>query len=229
MELTLQQVARIFGVSENQIINWIENENLPTERISDQYRFHRIDLLEWAALQKTPFSPRIYATANGDLAPAATRLVDALQAGGIAQDVAGQNLRAILRTALDGLPLPQWMTLDILVELFLAREHLGSTAIGGGIAVPHPRQPVLLTVGRPVIRLCYLSQPLPMPTLDGIPVSTLFLMICPTAHEHLQLLARLSALLQVDTVREALRKRLSGDALFDILRFQEYLIATGVS
>jgi PTS system nitrogen regulatory IIA component len=228
MELTLKQVAKIFRVSENQIIDWIQNQNLPTELISDQYRFHRADLLEWAALQKSSFSPRIYDAANGDLAPAATRLVDALRAGGVVQNVAGKDLRAILRCALDGLPLPQWMTLDILVELFLAREHLGSTAMGGGIAVPHPRQPVLLTIRGPVIRLCYLSQPLAMPTPDGTPVDTLFLMICPTAHEHLQLLARLGALLQVDAAREALRNKRGGEELFDILRYQEEHIAKGV-
>jgi PTS system nitrogen regulatory IIA component len=228
MELTLKQVAKIFRVSENQIIDWIQNQNLPTELISDQYRFHRADLLEWAALQKSSFSPRIYDAANGDLTPAATRLVDALRAGGVVQNVAGEDLRAILRTALDGLPLPQWMTLDTLVELFLAREHLGSTAMGGGIAVPHPRQPVLLTVAGPVMRLCYLSQPLAMPTPDDNPVDTLFLMICPTAHEHLQLLARLGALLQVDSAREALRNKRGGEELFDILRYQEEHIAKGV-
>lgn len=232
MELTLKQVARIFDVSENQIIDWINNKNLPTELISDQYRFHRADLLEWAALQNCQFSPAIYAPGNGDLTPAATHLAEALKLGGVIQNVAGEDLRGILSTALKDLPLPEWMTLDTLVELFLSRENLGSTAIGGGIAVPHPRQPVLLTVPDPVIRLCYLSRPLPMPAPDNQPVETLFLMICPTAHEHLQLLARLGALLQVEQVREAIRQKRAGEELLDLLReagrqFEEERIAKG--
>ena len=218
MELALKQVAEIFDVSETRIIDWVKNENLPSDLVADQYRFHRADLLEWAAIRNRSFSPTIYAKVNGDLTFAGTHLTDALEAGGVLQDVGGDDLRAIFDTALDGLPLPESVGKETLVELFLAREQIGSTAIGCRIAVPHPRQPVLLTVPHAVVRLCYLRHPLEMPTPDGKPVDTLFLMVCPTAHEHLQLLARLSALLQVGFVRDALRSRTAGEALFEILR-----------
>lgn len=218
MELTLKQVAEIFRVSETRIIDWINSENLPADLVSDQYRFHRADLLEWAAIHNQSFSPSIYAKVNGDLTPAGTHLSEALQAGGVLPDVPGGDLREILTVALTGLPIPDSMDRETLIDLFLSRENVGSTAIGGGIAVPHPRQPVLLAVPTPVIRLCYLNQPLDMSSPDGRPVDTLFLMICPTAHEHLQLLARLAALLQVDAVREALRNRSTGEPLFDLLR-----------
>jgi nitrogen PTS system EIIA component len=218
MEMTLKQVAEIFRVSETRIIDWINNENLPAELVADQYRFHRADLLEWAAIQNRSFSPSIYSKVNGDLTPAGTHLAEALQAGGVLQDVAGGELREVLRTALVGLPIPDGMDQDTLIDLFLSRENMGSTAIGHGIAVPHPRQPLLLTVPTALIRLCYLRQPLQMASPDGQPVDTLFLMICPTAHEHLQLLARLAALLQVDAVRQALQRKADGEPLFELLR-----------
>jgi len=218
MELALTQVAKIFGVTENQIIDWINEENLPAELVSDQYRFHRADLLEWAAIENHSFSPAIYAKVNGDLTPAGTHLADALEAGGVMEGVAGDDLRAVLQTALEGLPLPPTMTPQTLVELFMARENIGSTAVGNGIAVPHPRQPVLLTVSTPVVRLVYLDQPLSIPTPDNKPVDKLFLLICPTAHEHLQILARLSALLQDDAVKDALEQKTVGAELFDLLR-----------
>lgn len=218
MELCLQQVAEIFGVSENQVIRRIHNEGLPAELVADQYRFHRADLLEWAANQEQPFSALIYASANGDLTAAGTHLTDALQAGGVLQDVAGDNLNAVLGTVLNGLPIPESIGQQTIIDLFLSRESLGSTAIGNGIAVPHPRQPVLLTVPTAVMRLCYLSHPLDMETPDGIPVDKLFLLICPTDHEHLQLLARLSALLRSDVIREALQNKVSGESLFSLLR-----------
>ena len=218
MKLTLKQVAEVFGVSETRIIDWVNNDNLPAEMVADQYHFHRADLLEWAAIENRAFSPAIYEQVNGDLTDAGTHFTDALQAGGIMRDVSGSDLRSILTAALVGLPVPKSFGLDDLLELFLAREGMGSTAVGHGIALPHPRRPVLLTVPGALVRLCYLSQPLEMATPDGQPVDTLFLMICPTAHIHLQLLARLSALLQTDPVLEALENKLSGDALFDILR-----------
>ncbi len=218
MELALKDVAGIFGVSENQIIDWINTANLPSELVSDQYRFHRPDLLEWAALQNREFSPSIYAKVNGDLTPAGTHFAEALERGGVLVNVSGGDLRTVLGIALDGLPLPESMGPETLIELFLAREQIGCTAIGEGMAIPHPRQPVLLTVPDPLVRLVYLSEPLEMPAPDGKPVDTLFLMICPTSHDHLQLLARMGALLQVGSVREAFQKKLAGEDLFNILR-----------
>jgi len=232
MELGLKQVAETFGVSEIKIIKWINNENLPADLVADQYRFHRADLIEWAAIHGHPFSPSIYAQGNGDLTAAGTHLTEALEAGGVLENVGGSDLRTILDTALAGLPLPPTMGHDALLELFLSRESLGSTAPGGGIAIPHPREPTLLAVPGAVMRLCYLSKPLDMAAADGVPVDKLFLIICPTAHEHLQLLARLGALLQVNDVREALRNKFTGDALFSVLReagrnFHEPAIVTG--
>ncbi len=218
MELTLHQVANIFRVSETRIISWINNENLPAELVSDQYRFHRSDLLEWAASANRSFDPSIYAEVNGGLTPAGTSLADALQAGGVLQNVAGDDLRAILSIALAGLPIPDSIGHEGLIDLFLSRESIGSTAVGGGIAVPHPRKPTLLAVPSAIVRLCYLQEPLSMSTPDNQPVDKLFLMICPTAHEHLQLLARLGALLQIDSVAQALRYKLAGNELLNILR-----------
>ncbi|MCA9156869.1 MAG: PTS sugar transporter subunit IIA [Planctomycetales bacterium] len=218
MELTLHQVANIFRVSETRIISWIKYEDLPAQLVSDQYRFHPSDLLEWAASANRAFEPTIYAEINGDLAPAGTNIADALHVGGVIQNVSGGNLREVLSIALEGLPVPDSIGHEGLIDLFLARESLGSTALGGGIAVPHPRRPTLLAVPSAVVRLCYLEEPLEMVTPDNQPVDKLFLMICPTAHEHLQLLARLGALLQNDSVAQALRNKLAGSELLTILK-----------
>jgi len=218
MELTLKQVAEVFRVPETRIIQWTTTRGLPFELVADQYRFHRADVLEWAATNNHEFSPLIYSRVNGDLTSAGTHFTDALQVGGVINQIEGKDLRPILEQALDGLPLPNSMDSATLIELFVARECVGSSAIGRGIAVPHPRQPVVLSIPQAVVRLCYLQTPLELPTPDNVPVDKLFLMICPTAHEHLQLLARLAALVQTDEVRDALAKRLTGKPLFQILR-----------
>ncbi len=218
MELGLKQVAEIFGVAETKVISWIKNGNFPCIVVGDQYRFHRADLLEWAATRGQSFSPSIYAKVNGDLTPAGTHLTDALRLGGVKKNVTGEGLRGVLSAGLDGLPVPASLGVEGLVDLFLSRESVGSTAVGRGIAIPHPRQPILLTVPGAVMRLCYLSEPLEISTPDGIAVDKLFLTICQTVHEHLQLLARLSALLRVEAVQTALNKKACGDELFRVLR-----------
>ncbi|NQV28914.1 MAG: PTS sugar transporter subunit IIA [Rhodopirellula sp.] len=218
MELTLNEVAKIFDVAERKILLWIRKEDLPAMVVSDQYRFNRADLLEWAALRQKPFSPSIYLAANGDLAPSATRLADALERGGVLNNVGGTDLRQILRTALSGLPIPEALGLDNLVDLIAQRDDFGCLAIGHGIAIPHPRRPIILDVPGPHVRLCYLSEPLPLTGPDGRRVDKLIVMLSPTAHEHLQLLARLGAVLQVEAVRNELEGKAGLEQLCATIR-----------
>ncbi len=218
MQLSLKQTAELFNVSENTVIGWVNDENLPAEVVADQYRFHRAELLEWSAINHHEFSTAIYSSFNGDLTPAATHLADALEVGGILYDVDGSDLREVLENALDGLPIPPSFNTETLVELFLAREQLGSTAVGNGIAVPHPRSPILLTVTTAVARLCFLKRPLEISTPDGKPVDKLFLLICATAHDHLQLLARLGAVLRVDSVMSLLNDKVDAPQLLQAIR-----------
>jgi PTS system nitrogen regulatory IIA component len=88
---------------------------------------------------------------------------------------------------------------------FLARETLGSTAIGNGIAIPHVRNPIIINSNDPLILLCLLSVPIDYGALDGKKVSTIFTMISPNTRIHLHLLARLSFILQNDVVQTKLR------------------------
>ena len=76
---------------------------------------------------------------------------------------------------------------DIVREL-LRRESLGSTAVGGGIAIPHARMPRLRDPAFAYVRTC---KPIPFHAPDGRPVSGfLFLLVPMEANEkHLRLMA----------------------------------------
>jgi PTS system nitrogen regulatory IIA component len=122
----------------------------------------------------------------------AVGLAEAVRAGGIHYRVGGREKGATLRCAVELMPLPQEVDRDFVLQVFLARESLGSTAIGNGIALPHVRNPVVMHVPRPMVTLCFLEQPINFDALDGQPVHTLFTMLSPTVRAHLQTLARLS-------------------------------------
>ena len=92
----------------------------------------------------------------------------------------------------------------LIFNALMARETLGSTAIGNGIAIPHVRNPIILNIKGPSIMLCFLEKPIDFGALDGKKVSTIFTMISPTARIHLHLLARLSFLLQNDELRKVI-------------------------
>jgi PTS system nitrogen regulatory IIA component len=99
----------------------------------------------------------------------------------------------------------------------LAREALGSTGIGDGIAIPTCNPIVLLS--RPY--LCFLEQPVDFGALDGQPVSTLFTLISPTVRAHLHLLSRLAFALRDPRFKAAVRSQASREEIFDALHAAE--------
>jgi PTS system nitrogen regulatory IIA component len=217
MLLTVNDVARLCDVGENQVFEWVHEGGLPSEHVNGSYRVNPAELLEWATNCKHPVSPAIFEKLNGD-SVGRTMLAEALEAGGVVHEVPGIDREAVLTAAVKTLPVPVGFDRGALVQLLVAREELGGTAIGGGIAIPHPRCPVVLAEAKRVIRLCYLAEPLNFDSSDSKPVDTLFLMICPTVRDHLQQLARLAALLRDESFLHALRDKPSQDVILKEVR-----------
>lgn len=224
MQLTLAQVARLFSMSESTVTLWVRQGNLPAHEVSSQYRFDRAELLEWAATHDKRFSPSIFQEINGDRV-AEISLADSLQRGGVSLRLGGNDRYEVFREAVNDVPVPASFDREVLLDLLMAREKSGGAAIGHGIAIPHPRYPVVLPGSGSLVRACYLEHPLDYHAADGKPVDTLFLMICPTVHEHLQLLARLACVLQSADFRNLLASRPDQTRLISAVRAAEATFA----
>ena len=88
-------------------------------------------------------------------------------------------------------------------DSLFAREKLGSTGLGQGIAIPHGRIKTLKDALGAFIRL---AEPVPFDAPDGKPVSMLFVLLVPEqANEHhLQLLSELAQMFSDRAFREQL-------------------------
>lgn len=233
MHLTVRDAARLLNVSEKTIYRWVKDGGLPAYRVSEQYRFHRAELLEWATARRINVSPDIFAEPEG----AATRLpgiVEALQAGGIVYRVSGTDRESVIRAIVEVMRLPEGADREFLSRVMLARENLASTGIGDGIAIPHVRSPIVLHVTQPTITLCFLEKPVDFAALDGRPVHALFSLISPTVKAHLHLLSRLAFLLRDARMKETvLRQAAREEILAEARRVEESLktpvqaVATG--
>jgi PTS system nitrogen regulatory IIA component len=191
MQLTVRDAAKLLNVSEKTIYRWINQGHLPAYRVNEQYRFNRAELLEWATSNKINVSVDIFHEPESTTT-SLPGLADALEAGGIFYRIGGGDKESVLRSVVDTMRLPDEVDRDFLFRVLLAREALGSTGIGEGIAIPHVRNPVVLHVQRPSICLCFLEKPIDFGALDRQPVFALFSMISPTVRAHLHLLSRLS-------------------------------------
>ena len=103
-----------------------------------------------------------------------------------------------------------------LFDRLIEREALGSTGIGGGIAIPHGRM-TSLTAPRGLF--ARLAHPVAFDSIDERPVDIVFLLVAPegAGADHLKALARVSRLLRDRNLVDKLRATESAEALYALL------------
>ena len=111
-------------------------------------------------------------------------------------------------------------TLDVpaaeILSKLMARERLGSTGVGHGVAVPHARLKGLERMHGVFVRL---DEPVDFAAVDEQPVDLIFALLAPADHpaEHLRALAKVSRVLRQSDLREQLRQARSSDAVRALL------------
>ncbi|MBA1264040.1 PTS IIA-like nitrogen regulatory protein PtsN [Stutzerimonas sp. NM35] len=142
------------------------------------------------------------------------RLENILAPGRSLVNVPGGSKKRVLEqiAKVIGQDLPDLDTQNIF-ESFVAREKLGSTGFGNGIAIPHCRMPGCTTPLSAVLRL---DAPVDFDAIDGAPVDLLFVLLVPEAatDEHLELLRQIASMLDQEEVRERLRNVATGQELY---------------
>src|SRR5450631_3696966 len=92
---------------------------------------------------------------------------------------------------------------SIVFDSLSARERLGSTGLGQGVAIPHGRIKGLASAMGAFVRP---QQPIPFDAPDGRPVAQAFVLLVPekATEEHLQLLSQLAQMFSDKAFREEL-------------------------
>jgi PTS system nitrogen regulatory IIA component len=221
MDLRVRDVAALLNVSEQTVYRWVNDGVLRAHRLGDQLRFNRVELQEWAATHGHRVSPKLFAsTDSNDLIPS---LRDALERGGIYYDVPGDRREKVLASVARLPGIPAGVDRALLQQLLIARETLASTAVGNGIAVPHPRDPLVVRVEDPIALLCFLQRQVDFGALDGQPVHVLLVLLSPSVRLHLQLLAKLAYVLNDNRMKRLLHDGVptKQDLLDQIRRIEE--------
>lgn len=110
---------------------------------------------------------------------------------------------------------------QVIYEALNARENLGSTGIGDGIAIPHAKLPHI-----DAMIACFARTPtgINFDSIDKEPVKLFFALLVPdnSAGLHLKALARISRLLKSEDFRQSLLVMETADAIYDAFkRFDE--------
>lgn len=93
----------------------------------------------------------------------------------------------------------------VVFDSLIARERLGSTGFGNGVAIPHGR---VKNITETMVLFIQLVEPIEYDAIDGKPVDLLFVLVVPeeSTDEHLQILSQLAEMFSDKALCRALRE-----------------------
>ena len=140
-------------------------------------------------------------------------LSDLLRPEGVLKDVAAANKKSLFQQLAVTAAATLGVDPRLVAERLVAREKLGSTGFGGGVAIPHAKLEGLGAVSGLFARL---GTPIEFDAVDDMPVDLVFMLLSPAdaGADHLKALARVSRRMRDRTFLAKLRGAGSPDALF---------------
>lgn len=143
-------------------------------------------------------------------------LSDLLAPGAVIPDLRVRSKAALLKTLAARAAGATGAAAGLVLDRLLAREELGSTGFGGGVALPHGKLPGLPAVTGLFARL---AAPVDYAAIDAMPVDLVFMLLAPegAGADHLKALARVSRAFRDPALAAKLRAAASPDALYAML------------
>ena len=149
-------------------------------------------------------------------------LGELIERGGIYYTLQGRSVSEILEALVALVPLPQVIRVQDLFRAVMERENLMSTSIGRGIAVPHPRNPLVSEAEEQFVALAFPENPIDWNAMDGKPVDTVLLIVSSSAQSHLRTLSSITFFCQKDAFLKLLKERAPRETLVDFIKKTEH-------
>lgn len=148
------------------------------------------------------------------------KILDTLKEGAIVAELSATDKRGVLDELTACLAETSGISQEAMVRVLLDRERLGSTGIGGGIAIPHGKlkslESLLMGFGRS-------RKGVEFDAMDGRPTYLFFLLLAPedSTGGHLKMLARISRLLKNDVFKERLMNAADWRELYSVIEKED--------
>jgi PTS system nitrogen regulatory IIA component len=116
--------------------------------------------------------------------------------GGIYYDIPGSGREEIISNIIENIPVLSARKREALLQAVMEREALISTGIEKGIALPHPRVPMLEDNEEPFVAIAFPAKKPEWGTPDGSEVHTVFLIVSKSPKQHTEVLSKINYLCQ---------------------------------
>ena len=215
--MTLAEVAEYLQLAERTVLRMAQRGDIPAAKVASQWRFMRPLVREWLVGQMQAF-PAPQAAGDVGLKDPLLPLSEVLHGELMTFDLKPGPKESILRQLLAPLLRTGFANdTNLLLRSLLDRERMMTTAVGHGIAIPHPRRLLPGMFPEPAVALGICPEGTDFGAIDDQLVHIFFL-TCATREElHLQLMANLSWLTRREGLIANLRAASSHQQVLDLV------------
>jgi nitrogen PTS system EIIA component len=233
MDLKLKDVAELLNLSETTIRRWLKDGKIPAYQLNHQYRFDRGEIEDWmmrcklklgkdgfSFFEEQQVSPSLEEEAEIRACSGTQQfsLYRAMSKGGVISNLPMSNKQGLIKSVMQRSASRLGLDPEVSAELLIDREELMTTALNGGLAVPHPRDVLLQLPGSDTIVTVFPEKPIEYGALDGQPVHTLFFLFSSSDKTHLHLLSKLAHLGSQASALEFLLKKPRQEELLGFIK-----------
>ncbi|MFH1768944.1 MAG: PTS sugar transporter subunit IIA [Candidatus Omnitrophota bacterium] len=215
--LTTQELSKYLKLNEKTILKMAQSGEIPGVKIANQWRFHLQvvdEYLQDRIVKSSSYNNFDKIVASADIMPL-SRLIDTVTVNlTLNSDNKNDLIYELSQIAHDS---NVAVSLKTVYEQLLKRENMLSTAIGKGIAVPHPRNPSDELFNKPAVIFGRSVKGIEFSSPDKQKVHLFFMPCAPDVVLHLKLLSKISHLLEARDIFNKCMRLQSKEQLFKLL------------
>jgi PTS system nitrogen regulatory IIA component len=220
--LTLSELAQHLGRDQREIERLADRQVIPGRKRDGEWRFHSAEITHWLEREMHRFTDSELAAVEQ-----AQRSDDdehelpfsfLLKPDTVEVPLHARTKRSVIEEMI-AVAARSWAiwNVETVTRAVTEREDLMSTALPGGIALPHPRQPLPDALGDSVVAFGRTMSGIPFGASDNSLSDLFFLILCRDLKTHLYVLARLGRMLQNPALVRTLRETTSHEAAYQLL------------
>ena len=200
---TISEVAALLDLPLVTIQRWIHQGKIPVKKVKHENFFKSKEIIEWSNAHGFAIKSQEQDIPTGS----ENVLSQAIKLGGIYFNLEGSDIYQVFETAINRLPFIAEKDKSTILNELLNREELASTGIGKGIAIPHTRNRLDISIQQTTVPVFFLKNAIEFNAIDRIPVQVLFMIFTSSTKDHLKILSKISYLLHQDTFLSILQNK----------------------
>ena len=227
---TLEELARHLGRDRRELEKLVSRGRMPGRKVAGSWQFHSMEITRWLEKEMRDYSNA--ELRNVEVSQDSTAVCDTLPVTSILQadlvqvPLEARTRRSVLESLIEvaGRTWQIWSPADILTAV-LQREELFATAYPGGVAIPHPRNPLPDAHGESLIAFGRTFSGIPFGAASGGLTDLFFLVLCHDSRSHLRIIARLGRMFQLPGFLDQLRECDDSMSAFETIRAADEEVA----